>query len=402
MGRWFTMKSAGENNQSKGQKKIYRDTNLQIIFCVTLTAVMGIAIITPAFPSIVQELSISPQDVGLLISVFTFPMAISTLVFGVLADRFGRKKIIVPSLMLFGIAGVACTFARDFNLLLILRFFQGIGAAPLFSLSFTIIGDLYSEKERTAAMGYNVSVINVGHASYPAIGGALAMVGWYYPFLLSFIAIPVGLLVLFSLKNPEPKKEQRLKEYLSSAWQSIKNRQAVGLFIVGAITFMIFSGAYLTYFPLLIEHSFGASPFVIGLVISSGFLTAAFTSSQLGKLTKVYSERNLIKAAFIPYALALVIIPFVSNLWLLLIPAIIFGIGHGIIDPGRITLVLGLAPMRHRAAFISVDETFLLLGVTSGPLLMGAIFVLWGISGVFYAGAVFSIAMLVLAVSMIK
>jgi len=396
------MKSAEGNNQSEGQKKIYRDTNLQIIFCVGLTAIMGFAIITPAFPTIVQELNILPQDVGLLISVYTFPMAISTLVFGVLADRFGRKKIIIPSLMLFGIAGGACAFARDFNLLLILRFFQGIGAAPLFSLSFTIIGDLYSGKERTAAMGYNASVINLGHASYPAIGGALAMLAWYYPFFLYLIAIPMGLLVLFSLKNPEPKKGPHLKEYLGSVWQSMKNRQAVGLFIVGAITFTIFSGAYLTYFPLLIGHSFGVSPLIIGLIISSMPLTAAFTSSQMGKLAKVYSEINLIKVAFILYALALVIIPFVSNLWLLLIPTMIFGIAHGINDPGRITLVSRLAAMRHRAAFMSVDETFLLLGVTSGPLLMGAIFVIWGIGGVFYAGASFSIIMFTLAVIMIR
>ena len=396
------MKSAGESNQSKSQKPIYRDTNLQIIFCVTLMAVLGVATITPAFPKIVQELKISLQDVGLLITVFTFPGIILTLVLGVLADRFGRKKILIPSLMLFGIAGGACALVRDFNLLLIVRFFQGIGAASLMSLNVTIIGDLYSGKERATAIGYNASVLSVGTASYPAVGGALAMLGWYYPFLLSFIAIPVGLLVLFSLKNPEPKKEEHLKEYLSNVWQSIKNRQVVGLFIATVITFIIFYGAYLTYFPLLIGHSFGASPLIIGLIVASMSLTTAFTSSQLGKLAKVYSERNLLKAAFIIYALAFVIIPFVPNLWALLIPTLILGVAHGISNPSRLILLAGLAPIKHRAAFMSISATVLRLGQTLGPLLMGAIFGIWGMGGPFYVAAGFSIAMFTLAVIMIK
>ena len=396
------MKSTGESNPSERQKPIYRDTNLQILFGIILTAILGVAVITPAFPRIVQELNISTQDVGLLITVFAFPSVILSLILGVLADRFGRKKILVPSLMLFGIAGGACAFARDFNLLLALRFVQGIGAASLLFLTITIIGDLFSGKERTAAMGYYASVLSVGTASYPVIGGALAMLGWYYPFLLFIIAIPVGLLVLFSLKNPEPKKEQNLKKYLTSAWKNIKNRQVVVLFVASVITFIIFYGVYFTYFPLLIGDSFGASPFIIGLVLASMPLTAAFTASQIGKLVKVYSERNLLKAAFILYALALVIIPFVSNLWLLLIPTMIFGIAHGINIPSRVALLAGMAPMRQRAAFMSVNEMVVRLGQTLGPLLMGVTFGIWGIGGVFYVGAGFSIAMFVFAVIMIK
>jgi ACDE family multidrug resistance protein len=380
------------------QRKIYLDANLQIIFGVTLTAVMGVASISPAFPRIVEGLNLSPEAVGLLITVFTFPGVILTPVLGVLADHFGRKRILVPSLILFGIAGGACSLARDFNLLLLLRFLQGIGAASLGSLNVTIIGDLYSGKERVAAMGYNASVLSVGTASYPSIGGALATLGWYYPFTFHSVAIPVGLLVLFSLKNPEPKSEQHLKEYLGNAWQSIKNRQVVGLFAASVTTFIILYGAYLTYLPLLIGGSFGASPLIIGLIMSSMSLTTAITSSQLGRLAKVYPERTLLKAAYIFYASALVIVPFVPNLWVLLIPIIIFGVGHGLNIPSIQTLLAGLAPMEHRAAFMSVNGMVLRLGQTLGPLLMGAVFGLWGIGGVFYAGAVFAIAIFALLV----
>ena len=388
--------------QNKIQVPIYRDTNLQIVFAVTLMAVLGVSSITPAFPNIVRELNISPQAVGSLITVFTFPGVLLTPVLGVLADQFGRKKVLVPSLILFGVAGAACAFARDLNLLLILRFVQGIGAASLGSMNVTIIGDLYAGKERTAAMGYNASVLSIGTASYPAIGGALATVGWYYPFILPLAAIPVGLLVLFSLKNPEPRNEQRFKEYLRDAWKSITNRQVVGLFAASTITFIILYGSVLTYFPLLMGGSFGAPPLIIGLIMSSSSLSTALTSSQLGRLAKVHSEKTLIKAACVLYALALVIVPFVPNLWLFLIPAIIFGIGQGLNMPSIQTLLAALAPARQRAALMSINGTVLRLGQTLGPLVMGAIFGTWGASGTFYAGAGFAIAMFIVVVIMIR
>ena len=389
-------------NQSKGQKAIYLDTNLQIVFGVTLIAVLGVSSITPAFPKIVQELGISSQTIGLLITVFTFPGVLLAPVLGILADRLGRKKILVPALLLFGIAGGACAFARHFNLLLILRFLQGVGAASLGSLNVTLIGDLYSGKERTAAMGYNASVLSLGTASYPAIGGALATLGWYYPFVLPFAAIPIGLLVLFSLENPELKSEQNLKEYFSSAWKSIKNRQVIGLFLASVITFIMLYGSYLTYFPLLLGDSFAAPPWVIGLMMAMMSLTTAFTSSQLGKLAKIYSESTLLKATFILYALALVMIPFMPNLWAFLIPIIVFGMAHGVNIPNIQTLLAGLAPIEYRAAFMSVNGMVLRLGQTLGPLLMGAVFGLWGMSGVFYAGASFAIAMCIVVVIMIR
>jgi len=381
-------------------RKLYLDRNLQIIFSVTLMAVLGVASITPAFPRMVKALNTSPESIGLLITVFTLPGVLLTPVLGVLADRFGRKKILVPSLMLFGIAGGACFFARDFNLLLSLRFLQGIGAASLGSLNVTIIGDLYKGRERAAAMGYNASVLSIGTASYPAIGGALATFGWYYPFLLPFIAIPVGLAVLFGLKNPEPKSKERLMEYLSNAWRSIKSPQAIGLFIATAVTFVILYGAYLTYFPLLLGL-FGAQPFIIGLIMSSMSLTTAFTSSQLGKLTKRYSEKSLLRAAFVLYAAALFAIPSTPKLWALLIPTVLFGIAHGLNLPSIQTLLATLAPMEHRAAFMSVNGMVLRFGQTIGPILMGLVFGMWGMSGVFYAAALFAILMFLLAAILI-
>ena len=389
--------------EENSKRPLYRDPNLQIVFFVTLIMVMGVSSIAPAFPEIQKAFGISKPTVGLLIVAFTLPGVLFTPVLGVLADRFGRKRILVPSLMLFGIAGSACTFARDFDLLLALRFLQGIGAASLGSLNVTIIGDLYSKRQLATAMGYNASVLNIAVPSYLIIGGAMASLAWYYPFALSAIAVPVGILVLTSLKSPEPKSREDLTRYLNSAFQSIKDRQVIGLFSITLFTFIILFGTYLTYFSLLLgSEKFQASPLLIGVITSSMGLTTAATSSQLGTLTKRFSEKTLIKVAYLIYTVTLLVIPFVHTIWLFLVPTVIFGIAHGLNLPSIQTLLAKLAPIEYRAAFMSLNGMVLRLGQTLGPLVMGAVFLIGGFEGTFFVSAGLSVAMLVLALAVLK
>lgn len=382
--------------------KLYLNKNLQIIFSITLMAVLGVASITPAFPKIEKVLNISEQQVGLLITVFTLPGVILTPILGVLADRFGRKQILIPSLLLFGIAGTACFFTRHFDMLLVFRLFQGIGAASLGSLNVTLIGDFFEGRERAAAMGYNASVLSIGTASYPAIGGALATIGWYFPFLLPALSVPIALIALFSLKSSKPVNNQSLKEYLIKAWDSIKDKRVIGIFIASIFTFIILYGSYLTFLPFLLDSDFSASPLIIGLLMSVMSLTTAITSSQLGRLSGKYSHRILLKVAFITYALALIIIPLTPQLWLMIIPLIFFGIGHGLNIPSLQTMLTNLAPVENRAAFMSLNGMVLRLGQTIGPLIMGLVFGFSGIVGVFYAGAAFALLMFVLILIMIR
>ena len=384
------------------RRPIYRDKNLQIIFGITLMAIMGVTSITPAFPKIVQELKISPAQVGLLISVFTGPMIVTTLFFGLLGARMGRKKIIVPSLLLFGIAGGACAFTNDFNTLLLLRFFQGTGGASLSPLATSILCDTYSGKARTTALGYNSSVVHLGHTIFPAVGGALAMFGWNYPFLQSTLAIPIGLLVLFSMEIPEPKTERNFKTYLINAFKSMKNIQVIGIFFVTASLFIITYGAFLTYLPLLLANSFSASSFTIGLIVFTMYFTSAITSSQMGKLARSFSERSLIKLGFVLFTPALVFIPFVPNIWVMILPIVILGIAWGISIPAMFAILAELAPMKYRTAFISVNDMSARLGQTVGPILMVLAFSVWGISWVYYVAAGFSVGILALTAITVK
>jgi MFS family permease len=353
--------------------------------------VMGVASIAPALPAIVRDLGISKLDVAWLITAFSLPGMLLAPFVGVFADRFGRKRILVPAIFLFAIAGTACAFTRDFNILLIFRVFQGIGAAAMGSINVTLIGDLYSGRRRVEAMGLNASVLSLGAAGYPLIGGALAAIAWYYPFYLSLIAIPIGIIVLTKLNNPEPDSREDFKSYLVGAWGYLKNMKVAALFAAGVITFIIVFGAYLTYFAIYMDEAFNVSGFTIGVFMSVSALAAAVVASQMGRITRRISEGMLIKVSFAIFGLALILIPLMPSLWLLLIPVLLLGIAQGINLPSILSMAAGLAPTEYRAAFMSINSSMIRLGQTVGPPIVGLFYVYGGptVAFAFTAGLAF-------------
>ncbi len=376
-------------------RSLIKNKNLQIVFLITLMAVLGVASITPALPKISKQFNLAGQEIGLLIILFTLPGVFLTPVFGVLADRVGRKKILVPSLLLFGAAGLLCSFTSSFELLLVLRFIQGIGAASLGSINVTLIGDLFNGRERASAMGFNASVLSIATASYPFVGGILASIEWHYVFYLPALAIPIAFVVLYKLDNPEPKNSQSLKAYLTNAFKSIKSRNAVVLFSASIITFVLLYGSYLTYIPIFLDSNFSAKPFLIGTVMSAMSLVTAIVSSQLGRFTEKVGAKKLIILSFIFYGMSLLLISSLNSLFVLFIAVMVYGIGHGLNIPSIQNLLSGIAPIEYRAAFMSMNGMVLRLGQTLGPAIMGFLFALGGIKFVLYGGAAIAFTALI-------
>ena len=136
------------------------------------------------------------------------------------------------------------------------------------------------------------------------------------------------------------------------------------------------------------EH-FNASPFVIGLLISAMSLTTAAVSSQLGKIYKLAPLVTIIAGSFSLYGIAFIMIPLMPEIGLILIPIAVFGIAHGGNIPGLQTGVAGLAPLEHRAAFMSLNATVLRLGQTIGPPVMTLIYLQEGLDITFFiSGAI--------------
>lgn len=365
------------------------------MFSVTLMAMLGVASVTPAFPRIATALHTPPESVGLLVSAFTLPGAIFTPVLGVAADRFGRKTILVPSLLLFGLAGAACGLARDFHLLVGLRLLQGIGGASLGAINVTLIGDLYTGRRRTTAMGYNSAVLSVGTAVYPAIGGALATVAWYWPFFLPIAAVPVSLFVLVVLDSPAAPAAGSLRSYLRSAAAVMARGDVVVMFLAGLLTFVLIYGAYLTFLPFVLERAFAATPLGIGAVFAAASVATAVTSVGLGRIAARAGERRLVLTGFALYAVAMLAMPHAATVWQQVVVVMVFGAANGLSIPSILTVLSGAAPDQYRAAVMSVNGMLLRLGQTLGPLLAGAAYATVGLRAPFHFSAALAAAMLV-------
>jgi len=364
------------------------DVNLYIIFGITLTAVMGVSSIAPAFPSIADSLDVSTERIGLLITFFTIPGIIITPILGLLADRFGRKIVLVPSLFLFGFAGTACAYATSFDQMLLFRALQGMGSASLGALNLTLIGDLYTGNQRATAMGYNGSVLSIGTAFYPAVGGALAILGWYYPFYLSLLAIPVGIFVLLKLEKTGSSNSLNMTEIFSNVASSLVSKKVIPLFVGIFLTFIMLYGGYITFFTILLDERFEQNSFWIGIILSGSSFMTAYASSQLGKLTERFSEVNLIRTAAVLYLTIFLIIPQVSNIWWFTIPVIIFGAAQGINIPSILNLLTGYADKEYRAAFLSVNWVVMRTGQALGPYLLGLVYAGISLNATFYAAAI--------------
>lgn len=383
-------------------KALYKNKNLRIVFAVTLMAIMGVSSIIPALPTMIRALEISPSSVGFIFTIFTLPGVLFAPLAGIFADRMGRKKILVPSLILFGLAGPACFFATDYESLLILRFIQGIGAAAIGVINLTIIGDLFSGKERIKAMGLNAGVLSMGTAIFPAIGGIMAQLSWQTPFLLSITALPLAWVVAFRLDNPEPSSGGDFIKYMKKAVSGMKNKEVLSLFAISLLTFIILYGPIVTYLPILLNSRFQTSPLVIGMVISSASFITALAASQMGRLAHFMSQPLMISISAIAYSIAMIMLPTAQSAIWCILPVCVFGLGQGLNLPNSMSMLTAIAPMEQRAIFMAINGMLLRVGQTIAPILMGLIYSGFELDAVFYAGAFVAILMFVITVVFLK
>lgn len=361
-------------------------------------AVLGIASVSPALPGIAEHFNLADEDFGLIISVFAIPGILLTPVLGFLSDKFGRKIVIVPALLLFGVAGFMCSVAVTFEMLLFFRFLQGVGAASLGALNVALIGDIFAGPDRPRIMGYNHSVLSIGTATFPIIGGILSGISYEYVFYMPLVAIPIAIYVLFFLDLDVKGKSHQTRLYFSSFLKLIKNRNLLTLLIVSISLFIILMGPFITYVPYVAKERFAIEPTFIGIILASMSISTSLTAYFLGKFLKRFQHESLLKIGLLGYGLALGMIPLYSEWYMLFISTAIFGISHSFVLPNSQSMIIKFSDENNRALLMSFNRMLSQVGQALGPVLSGAVFVYFsdgiGVDGIYIVSVIFAVSIL--------
>lgn len=370
--------------------RLRHNPELKIILCLALVSVLGVSSIAPVLPHLTDIFSITKQKAAFLITIFTLPGILFSLFFGVLADRFGCKRILIPALALFTLSGIACALSQSFSILLILRFFQGTSAAAIGVINLTLITHLYEGKQKTAVMGLSASVLSMGTAIYPLIGGAMALISWRLPFILALFALFVMFFAARHLKERHVQHDDSLHffKYLNQVFHSVRNYTAAMLIGAMVAVFILIYGICLTAFPMFLKIHFYATPFEIGIFLTVMSVGTGFAAWQLKHLTELFSDRFWIIGGFIAYGIVCAALPLFNSLWALILPCVIIGVCNGILVPMLQTMISNRAPEKTRGAFMSFSSLAVRVGQTLGPVLMSLGFYYLDVRAVFMIGVI--------------
>ena len=356
------------------------DKNTLMVISLTFASLLGFPIISPALPAVRDALDISNENIGWVMAAYSAPGIIFIPIVGLLADKFGKKRILFPSMLLFAFSGSGCMFAGNQETLFLLRFLQGIGACALATINISMAADLFSGKDRIRVMGYIGATQNIGSGILPLVGGGLASIMWFYPFITSLLVLPVGVYLAINMNDgmdTHNKHDLGTNAFLNHAWSKLNDKIVIELVMMtGAFIFIGF-GAFITYLPLFLKDNFNSPEYLIGIIIGCRAVVGVAVASQLTQLSYYISYRSLVFVAFLMMAFGLAIVPLANNQWALMITSMCYGGSFGILRPSFQYLLLEHAPKELRSTFASASNFGLRLAQTVSPVFAG-LFLVFG------------------------
>jgi len=378
--------------------RLFKDPDLIILLSVVVFGVTGGSLVGPILPEMMGPLGASQKTIGWALSVYTLCAMLATPFLGVVADRAGRKRVIVVSTLLFGAAGLAIGFSRAFWLVLLLRALQGIAVGGMMNTVVAALGDLYSGSERNRAMGYRVTAQSLTNAIIPFVSGVLATVAWFIPFFIHALAIPAGLLAAGKLR--ETSRHERQPGHIRRSLAAVARPRALWLFFCNFMGFVLLY-CIVVYMPIHVVRGFSLTTGHAGLAISVAAGTVGLTATQAGRLRMVLREETIVFAGLAGCGLALFLMGLTGSYAALLPVMLVWGLGFGTLMPVLNAAVAGLVSSELRAGFLSVFTLLIYLGQTVSPPLFALFINEEGVRGAFFAGGAAALLPLLLTLAVI-
>jgi MFS transporter, ACDE family, multidrug resistance protein len=357
--------------------------DLATLASIPFIMVLGNSMLIPILPQIQQELNLNQLQVSLIITSFSIAAAFMIPLTGFLSDHYGRKKVIIPALLLFGlggiIAGLGAWFLQEkaaYWTIMASRVLQGIGAAGTAPITMALVGDIFHGGAQSKALGIVEATNGLGKVASPIVGTLIAMITWFAPFfafpILCFLAVAA---LIFWAKEPEHEgKPQALGGYVHDIGQVFKTegRWLLATFFSGSVGLFAMFGL-LFYLSDILETRFQIEGMTKGYILALPLLAMVTTAYLTGRFIK--KKFPLMKAFILIglFMMAASLIPmiFFKKLWVLCLLLFFTGIGTGLVLPCVNSFIIGSVGKAKRGMITSLYGGVRFAGVALGPPAFG-------------------------------
>ncbi|MDP2157354.1 MAG: MFS transporter [Nitrospirota bacterium] len=334
---------------------------------------------SPVLPLFATHLGAGPSGVGMVAAVSAFTGIIASIPAGMLSDRWGRRRMLIISSLVFATAPFLYLFVTNIWQLAVVRFYHGFATALFVPVSMALISDLYLSS-RGEKLGWFSTSTLLGRFAAPIAGGTLLGVFAAHP-AYSFTAVYIvcgaagaGALVL-ALWIPATHKDSRPHQNWTEtlqAFRSVISHRAILITSLVEAAILFAYGTFETFIPLYArEH--GISTYQIGIFLSSQILILAITKPIMGRFSDRHGRRSQIIAGSLLGALSIAAFSLSSSFLPLLVFSILFGLSLSIVTSATSAYIADLSRKETHGSAMGLLGSVMDIGHTTGPLAAGII-----------------------------
>ncbi|GGM49522.1 hypothetical protein GCM10008956_27010 [Deinococcus arenae] len=329
---------------------------------------MSGATIAPALPAMQVHFADTPNAallVKLALTILGIVIAVTAPLFGVLADRYGRRPVLLASLALYVVGGGSGLIAQSLGAVLLGRVVLGLAVAGTMTAAGALVNDLFSGAARGRFLSQQAAFNSFGGAVLLPLGGVLAAVGWRAPFAL-YLAAALLLPLLLRLPRgipgdaPDPAAPAQ-----APRWGAITLVYALALGYMIVFYLMPAQGPFLL-------RALNANPGLTGLMLGSSTLMAAVTSLVFSRFAGRFDPRRLAGLGMLVVAVGWLLVFRAPGLGVVEAGLLVAGLGGGLIFPNLYAWLADLTPPAWRGRVTAGMSSAIFLGQFLSPLVLAA------------------------------
>lgn len=368
---------------------MFRDSRLLVLLAAGSLTTMAGGVVAPVLPDMVEQLHLDPAFAGNLVSIHCLTIGLFSPPLGILADKIGRMRVLIPSLILYAVFGIAGAFFQGLVPLLVVRGLLGAASGGIAAASLGLLGSMYEGESRSQALGYATSTLTITGIAFPLLGGWVGATNWQFAFYLYGIGIPLAFLSAVSLGDVQKSQPKAVAKDSGSKLKTVLTDSYTLRLLFTLALASVAMYAVVIYAPLYLKTAIHADALVNGIVLASRAIGAAIISAFGAKwLAEKMGSAPATALGFGLMAATLITIPVLHQLNLILLTAVFFGVGFGLVLPTLYSTLANLAPSDLRSSVLAAGTGAGFLGQFLSPIFLGPVLGWGGLEGVFYAAAI--------------